>query len=275
MSLYRLTVLAALFSVLATAQTLTPPKLAFEVSDVKVSSPGGTPNVDFLPGGKIVANFVTMKELLAVAWSKREEYVIGGPSWLGEEHYDIVAKATPAAKEADLALMLQSLLFERFKLALHMEKKPMPVYVLTAGKKGPKLTESTAPASEEASCKMQLPTERKDGQILRSLICKNAPISALVERLPNVAPAYVDHPVVDQTELKGRYDFTLEWAPRRGGRGAVIVGGGAAGEVPAPDPDGATIFGAVQSQLGLKLEPRKLPMDVLVIDKLERVPTEN
>lgn len=259
MPAYRRAAFVALVSALAYAQPLTSPKLAFEASDVKVSELGGTPKVEFPPGGKIVANFVTMKELIALAWDKRDEYVTGGPSWLNDEHYDIVAKAPQSAKHGELIMMLQALLFERFKLAAHMEKTVMPVYVLTAGNMGPKLWESTAPLSEEPSCKLQIPQQRKDGLILRTLTCRNAPITELVERLPTVAATYVDQVVVDQTELKGRYDFTLDWAPRRG----------------APDTDGATIFSAVQAQLGLKLEPRKLPMDVLVIDKVDRVPTEN
>jgi uncharacterized protein (TIGR03435 family) len=230
--------LAFLLPVLGYPQALRPPKVAFEVSEVKVSAVGGTPNLEFLPDGKIVANFVTMKELIAAAWAKRDEYVTGGPSWLGEEHYDIVAQAPHDAKEEDLLPMLQRLLFDRFKLAAHLERIAMPVYVLSAATNGPKLSESTAPVSDAASCKMQL----------RTLTCKNAPIRMLVERLP---AAYVDHPVVDQTELKGRYDFAQKWQSEAEG------------------------FIDAMAQLGLRLESRQVPMDVVVVDRVDRVPTEN
>jgi uncharacterized protein (TIGR03435 family) len=239
--------------------------------------------VEFLPGGKITLKALSIKQLVSMAWDMREEYVTGGAPWLDTEHYDIVAKAPVAVSDSVLMTMAQNLLIDRFRLELHKEKRVMPVFVLTAGKKGPKLQESTAPGTEESSCKLGTPQDRKDGLILRTLVCKNTPISYLAERLPGVAAAYLDQPVVDLTELKGRYDFTLEWAPRHAGRGAAARGvvppagaaGGAREPAPSADPEGATIFNAVQSQLGLKLEPRKHPMDILVIDKVERHPTEN
>jgi uncharacterized protein (TIGR03435 family) len=108
--------------------------------------------------------------------------------------------------------------------------------------------------------------------ILRTWTCTNASLATLAGRLSAVAANYVDQqPVIDQTGLKGRYDFTLEWAPLRAGRGAAMRGEAP----PAADPDGPTIFNAIQNQLGLKLEPRKLPANVLVIDRVERIPKEN
>jgi uncharacterized protein (TIGR03435 family) len=157
--------------------------------------------------------YISMQELVTIAWGMRDDYVTGGPAWLNSEHYDIVAKARDATPVSELRLMLQSLLMERFRLQVHMEKKPMPVYAMVVGKKV-KLQESTAPANEKPSCKVQGVQERTDGQILRSFICKKMTMALLAERLPNVAPAYFDRPVVDLTELKGDYDFALAWTPR-------------------------------------------------------------
>src|SRR5207248_7111687 len=116
---------------------------------------------------------------------------------------------------------------------------------LVVGKKGAKLQESAAGGTEKDSCKIQLPRDRKDGLPIRSFICKGASMDFLTTMLPNIAPAYVDLPVVNFTELAGRYDFTLDWTPRGagGGRGAA-----AGGDVPAaPDPEGLTMFDAVQN----------------------------
>ena len=272
--------LVALFSGFALAQPATTP-LSFEVADVQISKPGGKPNGDFLPGGKLTLQYLTMKELITVAWDLRDDYVTGGPAWLNSEHYDIVAKAVTTTPEKELRQMLQNLLIERFKLEVHHDKKVMPVYALVAGKKGARLQESAAGDAEKHSCKIQTPQQRTDGLILRSFICKKTGMDVLASMLPNIAPAYIDLPVVDLTELKGFYDFTLDWTPRGGGRGAAGRGGdapapGKAGDVPTTsEPDGVTVFDALQSQLGLKLEQRKHPMDIVVIDKVERIPTEN
>lgn len=263
--------LAALFSGFALAQPATTP-LSFEVADVQVSKPGGKPNGDFLPGGKLLLQYLTMKEMITAAWDLRDDYVTGGPAWLNSEHYDIVAKAAATTPEKDLRLMLQNLLIERFKLEIHHDKKVMPVYALVAGKKGARLKEPAADDAVKPSCKIQTPQQRTDGLILRTFACKKTGMDELTNMLPRIAAAYIDLPVVNLTELKGSYDFTLEWTPRRGVRGAA----GPAGDAPtAPDPDALTIFDAVQSQLGLKLEQRKVPMDIVVIDKVERVPIDN
>jgi uncharacterized protein (TIGR03435 family) len=208
--------LAALFSGLALAQPTTRP-LQFEVADVQVSKPGGTPNGDFLPGGKLTLQYLTMKDLIAAAWELRDDYLVGGPAWLNSEHYDIVAKAATTTPEKDLRQMLQNLLIERFKLQVHHEKKVMPVYALVAGKKGAKLHESSPDDAEKPSCKIQTPQQRTDGLLLRSFICKKTGVDRLATVLPAIAPAYVDLPVVDLTELKGLYDFTLGWTPRAAG----------------------------------------------------------
>jgi len=266
-------------AIAAQAQPAAPPP-AFEVADIQISKSGKEPNADFLPGGKLILQSVTMKQMISAAWDldRFPDNVTGGPEWLDADRYDIVAKAVPTATEKDLRLMLRTLLIERFKLETHMESKPLPVYALVVGRKG-RLQESPAGEGQPDDCKIQTPQQRKDGQMIRSFICRRTSMDYLSRMLPRIASGYLDLPVVNLTELTGRYDFTLGWTPRRGGRaagGADASGSGKLGEVPtASDAYGLTPFEALPSQLGLKLEQRKLPTDVLVIDKIQRQPVEN
>jgi uncharacterized protein (TIGR03435 family) len=273
-ALMKAPILALFFTGYAFSQTPAAP-LTFEVADVKISKPGTNPNADFLPGGKLVLQYLTMKEMIVAAWNydRWPDRISGGPDWLDSEHYDIVAKALQTTPEADLRLMLRNLLIERFKLQTHVEQKPVSVYALVVGRKG-KLKES-AGEGDKNSCKVQTPAERKDGQIIRSFMCTQTSMDFLAERLPNVAPGYIELPVVNMTDLKGRYDFTIGWTPRR--RTTAIGGGdtGKAPEIPTTgESDGFTIFDSLQSQMGLKLEQRKHPMEVVVIDKVQRQPVE-
>ncbi|MEO8595909.1 MAG: TIGR03435 family protein [Candidatus Solibacter sp.] len=242
------------------------------MADVQISQPGGQRNIEFLPGGKLLIQGLTLRDLVAGAWDLGDEYVSGGPPFVATEHYDIVAKAPGTAPEKDLRAMLKTLLLERFQLQVHTEQKPMPVYALVVSKKGQKLKPSAPEGKQE--CKLQLPAQRTDGLILRTYACKNTSMGTLAELLPNVAPAYANLPVIDLTELPGNYDFTLEWTPRGGVR--ATDGSTVGGAIPTTnEPDGKTLFDTLQANLGLRLEARKLPRDILVINKVQRVPTGN
>lgn len=148
----------------------------------------------------------------------------------------------------------------------------MPVFALVLGKRGPKLKETDGSARSE--CKL---TPAETG---RAYVCRNTTMAQLAERLPDVAGAYLVHPLVDLTGLKGAYDFTLTWTPRAmlqsgAGRGGDI-GPPAGGVTQASTPDGdLTVFEAIDKQLGLKLEEQKHPMPAIVIDHVERIPAEN
>lgn len=279
----RMRTLAALIALVAGVVwgQVTPapaPLLSFEVADVRIAKPGGRPNVDFQPGGRLVANSLSMKQLIAAAWKVDEKWVTGGPPWLDTERYDIVAKAPHAATENEVRKMVRGLLAERFHLSVHTEKKIMQVYALEVDKKGSKLQES-AKDDSESDCKFKSTPPTTDGPVVRSFACKTVSMDELAETLPGMAPAYVDQPVVNLTGLEGRYDFTLAWTPRRGpgaaraktGDGPAVAGAAPGDSLPI---EGITVFEAVR-KLGLKLEGRKLPVDVIVIDKVERVPTEN
>jgi uncharacterized protein (TIGR03435 family) len=147
--------------------------------------------------------------------------------------------------------MLQALLMDRFKLAVHREKKDCPMYALVVGKNGPKLHEAEVGRSQSS-------TERSRGHLTAQRIS----MPTLAEALS----AEVDRPVADMTGLKGAFDLTLEWAPGESQWDARVI---------ADSAVKPSIFTALQQQLGLKLEARKGPIEVLVIDHAERVPAEN
>jgi uncharacterized protein (TIGR03435 family) len=235
---------------------------AFEVADVKTSkSPNSMPSKErFLPGGRVELPNFTMKSLIVGAYGVRENMVTGGPNWLDSDRFDIVAKAASDTPLPTLRLMIQTLLAERFKLVIHREDKVMPVYTLVAGKRGQGLQQ--AAGSDRPNC-----SSRVIGAGMVHRECHNLTMADLALQLPGLAPTYVDLPVMDLTELKGGYDFSLEYSVR--GRGDAGRGGDGAG-----DSTGATMFEAVE-QLGLKLEPRKHAVSVIVIDDVERVPTGN
>ena len=228
----------------------------FEVADVKVNH-SGQPGVQggFLPGGQLSVRNIPMKELIVQAY--KAGGVSGGPNWLDSERFDIVAKAPPNTAEDALRLMLQTLLAERFKLAIHREQKSTAVFALVAAKRGFKL--QTAAGSGRPKCS---PGQGAEG--LNHTVCTNFTMADLAAALPTrIAPSFIDRPVVDLTGLKRTYDIQLDWVPRS------PTGNTADGAA------GPTVFDALNKQLGLKLEERKLSMPVIVVEHIERVPSEN
>ncbi|MGA2880785.1 MAG: TIGR03435 family protein [Bryobacteraceae bacterium] len=233
----------------------------FEVATIKPSNPD-TPGKSFLVRGRqFTTTNTTLSDLITMAYELHPRQVTGGPAWLETEKYDLLAKpdvdGQPSVKQ--LRSMLQKLLADRFKLAFHRDKKELSVYALTVGKTGPKLNKSDGDPTG-------LPGLFFQG--LGVLAVRNA---ALLDFTTLMQASVLDRPVVDQTALPGRYDFTLKWTPDEtqfGGRG---------GQVPPPAEGAETppdLFTAVQQQLGLKLEPTKAPVEVLVIDRVEK-PSQN
>ena len=239
----------------------------FEVAEIKVNKSGQLQmQASFLAGGQITARNIPMKLLLAQAFNVRQEYITGGPSWLESDRFDIVAKAAPSTPADTLRVMVQALLADRFKLETHTEQKVMPIYALVPAKQGPKLQPAAGTGAPSCS-----PNQITDGKAHR--VCVNQTMADLAKTIPALAPFYFDRPVVDLTEIKGSYDVTLDWTvrPPAAAPGLQADGIPAASDVAA----GSTIFDSVEKQLGLKLESRKQPMPVIVIDHIERTPTEN
>lgn len=257
--------LAVLIAGGAAAQTPDAPP-AFDVASVKVSQNAptgrdgggrgllggrGRGSIQVSPASLSMRN-VTLKN--AVRWAYHvSEFQVSGPDWIDSEHYNIVARAPAPATEEQLQLMLQGLLRERFKLVLHRQNKEFQVYVLSPGKNGTKLKESTG--AGEGSIETQ--TDRM------SVVIERTPLSQMVDMLTPLLGA----PVLDMTGLKGKYDVTVNIAE-------YMADMQSAGGAPPTDPL-AIIKAALEQQLGLKLESRKMPLEMLMIDSAEKVPTEN
>ena len=233
---------------------------AFDVASVKASQPRAAgermrrDDIQVSPGTVTMRN-VSLKSSIRWAWHVTQ-FQVTGPDWLDTERYEIVGKAAGPAPEEQLRLMMQALLQERFKLALHRQTKELSAYVLVAGKNGPKVHE--AKTEGEASVDVN--------QRQLSVSVQRAPLSQLVEMLSNVLRA----PVIDMTGLTGRYDATLNIAKYAGDMAAR----GQSFESAAADPL-ALISMILQDEFGLKLEARKMPLDLLIVDRAEKVPVEN
>jgi uncharacterized protein (TIGR03435 family) len=252
-----------------TTEKLGAPPTEFEVASLRPSRPDEKEDFN-VSNGRIDAHGIGLKDLIVFAYDVEDDSLRGGEKWLESDRYDIVAKTAPTASPDTLRTMLRSLLAERFKLKAHKEPQPITVYALTAAK--PKLKD--ADPATRSSCKIT------PGDGGRTFTCQNTTMAQFAEKIRQPAGAYLDHPVVDLTGLKGSYDFTLTWLPYgrlNSARGATAEPAGGGGVVPtATDrPAGYTLFEAVDHHLGLKLITQKHPMPVVVIDHIERTPTEN
>jgi uncharacterized protein (TIGR03435 family) len=253
----RLLLLSA-FPIFGQGQTPSP---AFEAADVKVNKSGEIRMaVDFQPGGRFTASNVPLKILIALAWHVRPDAVTGGPSWLGSERFDIVAKASQTTPPEEIRLMLRTLLAERLRLELHSDQKVMPAYALVLGKGGSKLEHSDAALTTSQRCQ---PGAATPGQ--KQAVCEHMTMAVFADTLQELAPRDIDAPVVNQTGLPGAFAFKLTWTPASRTAPTDATD-------PAPGP---TLSEALENQLGLKLESKKLPQPVIVIDRVERAPTEN
>ncbi len=206
--------------------------------------------VGLLPNGTVRCRNATLRTLIAAAYDRDETLVTGGPSWLDSDRYDLLAKTQPTSKN-NLQLMLQKVLADRFKLAVHHGNKSDPVFALSVAKDGPKLQPST---TSEKNC------ARADGPPTQIHVsCRGYTIADLAAFLPRAANAYVTLPVMDRTALKGTYDFKLDWMGKRQYDAAKR----------SNDPNAVSIFDAV-AKLGLVLEESEEITDTIVVVKAER-----
>jgi uncharacterized protein (TIGR03435 family) len=260
----------------------------FDVADLKPSAPDSPLRGGLQPGGRIDLQGFSLKQLILVAWGLVSPNqnpggsagdLISGPKFLDTEHYDIVARAPSDVAlsgtdvDADTILaMLRTMLIDRFKIKFHTEDQPISVYALTAQKRDPRLKQAD-PASR-STCKRSV-AANPSGLPLATLTCQNTTLAQLAEKLPAMAPAYVDHPALDSSGLDGGWDFALSWTPRANFDGAQRGQAPNQGAPGASDPNGGlSLFEGVQ-RLGLKLELQKHPYPVLVIDHMEQKPSDN
>jgi uncharacterized protein (TIGR03435 family) len=225
---------------------------AFEVASVKVSNaPPGSDASKSTPGNLSMRN-MTLRASIAMAYDVKEMQVVGGPKWLDSERYDIDAKSASPAPGPQLRAMLQTLLAERFKVELHRETRIFPGYTLVIAKSGLKV-HSAEPGISNISTHNS------------SMNAEKATMAALAKNLARRLAA----PVEDATGLTAAFDFKLELPPQldRGAAAADPLGT----EAPDPASSAAALSHALEDQLGLKLEMRRIPQEVLVIDRAEKL----
>jgi len=234
----------------------------FEVATIKPSKPDAPGKAIMMNGVNFSTLNTSLSDLIVFAYGLHAKQVTGGPAWMETVKFDLSARpeAEGMPNQKQLKTMMQKLLTDRFKLVFHRDKKELPVYAITVAKGGPKLAKSEGDPNG-------LP-----GLFFRGrgvLPARNANMGDLAMVMQG---AVLDRPVVDQTGLAGRFDFTLTWTPDQFQFPGFPPGGAppAADNADAP-PD---LFTAMQQQLGLKLETTKAPAEVLVIDRVEK-PSEN
>jgi uncharacterized protein (TIGR03435 family) len=306
------------------AQTPAPARLEFEVASIKKpamsiqeQAMAGKLHVGMkVDGARVDFGSMSIADLIMAAY-KVKSYQVSGPDWLKTERFDIVAKLPEGSNKDQVPEMLQSLLADRFKLAIHRDTKDHAIYALIIAKGGPKLKESppdvetpedAPPPKEEKGTttldtgqgKMSIKTDGSGGATVKGpngmtqkvtmsngimhMEMNKSSMDQLVEALAR----FVDRPVVNMTELKGNYQVALDLsmedimkAARSAGVSVpvgTLPGGGAAdakpGEAAASDPGEGSIFRSVQ-EMGLKLDARKAPLELIVVDHVEKMPTEN
>jgi uncharacterized protein (TIGR03435 family) len=262
-------------------------KPSFEVATVK---PGASNDNRFMimgqPGGRFTVTNATLKMVMTVAYRVRDFQISGGPGWAGTDRWNIEGKAEEGSIPQltgppdptvpnPLMLMVQSLLEDRFQLKMHRDTKELPVYELLVAKSGSKMKLSDD-QSQMRPPERGLPPPQRGGPMPRGAMrVGRGAIEGNGVQFANLVTALsqqLGRTVIDKTDLKGFYDIKLEWTPELG-QGPVGPGGP---EPPAPpaDASGPSIFTAVQEQLGLRLESAKGPVEVLVIDSVQK-PMDN
>jgi uncharacterized protein (TIGR03435 family) len=263
-----------------------PPPMEFDVAVIKLSQLDTQPRTRLLPGGRIEGDGLTMQQIMQLAWDiTTDELVANTPRWWNETKYSILAQTSTAVSGVgqetnvdvdDLKAMLRQLVTERFQLKSHYEDRPVTAYTLVAD--SPKLAKAD-PANRTGFREGPAPGQRDQrNQVLTRMVSvRNMSMSQFAEDLQRIAGGYIRVPVDDQTGLDGSYDFTLAFSPigLLNARGGGPGGGGAPTVGDASDPTGGlSLFDAVNRQLGLKLEMRKRPMKVLVIDSIQEKPID-
>jgi uncharacterized protein (TIGR03435 family) len=257
-------------------------QVVFEVAAVRHGPPG-----DYSAGGSggpgtrdptrySVENY-PMSSLLGIAYGINQFNQLSGPGWLDDERFTITAKVPEGATKEQLKLMMRNLLIERFKLAAHFEKKELAGYQLVVAKGGPKLAASPGdpsqnddPAKPTAPFKLtydkegypELPPGRNYSMAMAKDRARWRFADEPMENFAEKLTSQIHQPIVNATGLTGKYDFVISWS--------------LAATLPnAPTDSGPNIFAALQEQLGLKLESKKVTVDMVVIDHIDKIPSDN
>lgn len=262
----------------ASAQTERPPAAtapAFEVVSIKQNKNGGHVGaVRPEPGGRFVMVNAPIARLLRVAYPSESQRLVGAPAWVNSDRYDIVAKADGEPSAQTMEAMLRTLLAERLKLVAHFEPQEQDVYALVVARADRRLGAGLKPSTldcaqlvERSSATGLNMPPRSNGAPPCGLASDGRKLSSgglTMAQLARNISAIAGRVVVDKTDLDGYYEFDLEYAARQDNSAGV----------PAADDNRPSIFSALQEQLGLRLEPQRAPLEVLVVDQISR-PTED
>jgi uncharacterized protein (TIGR03435 family) len=233
--------------------------------------------VQFNPGGRVNLTNMTLKGMIEFAWNLQPFQISGGPPWIDSTRYVVTAKPDGSPKSSEIPAMVQTLLTERFQLVVHHGTEELPIYALVLARKdrtlGPRLTES-----KEGDCTAfdlsKAPTRPQPGAA-RPRFCGTSGVSPNrlsaigipIANLAQMLQMVLGRTVIDKTGLTGNFDLSMEWSPDET---QAMQGPPDVPKPPQSDNAGPSIFSAIQEQLGLKLESAKGPVDVLIIDHVER-----
>jgi len=268
----------------------------FEVASIRPSAPPGGDHIEVgvhLDGARISCTQLNLKDYIATAYQVKL-YQVSGPDWLGSERFDISATLPADAKQDQVPTMLQALLADRFQMKFHREKKDFPVYALVIAKSGLKLKETPKDPESPDSGEPAKPAVNVSGSGGRGGVHINlgngssfslADNKFIGRKLTMVSfvdtlARFEDRPVIDMTDLKGNYEVELDFTTEDY-NALMIRSAIAAGVVLPPEAmkaleysSGDSLLAALE-KVGLKLEARKAPLDVIVIDHMTKAPTEN
>lgn len=225
--------------------TQSPP--SFDVASIRPNKSGTRAIGNKFEPQRMSWTNVPLKILIQAAYRIQSYQLLGAPVWLASDTWDIDARTESPATTQQKMAMLQTLLADRFQLKFHRETKDLPQYKLVVAKNGPKLQPAKEPDPDAT-------------RIGRGLI-ENHRMN--LATLDSFLQSELGRPVLDETGLTGNYDVKLEWVPDEGQPNSQ-------GAIPSPHSTGPSIFSAIQEQLGLKLEAHKGPVEVLIIDRVEK-----
>ena len=233
-------------------QAAEPARKSFEVASIKPGTPNEPRFYKFNVGDdRFRGTNMSLQDWIKTAWAVTDFEMIGAPQWISSENFDIDAKAERPIRSVDEGYqMLKSLLEDRFNLKAHRETREMPMYSLVAEKNGVKMEPSADQTGNTGGVK-----EVRYGRIVGEAV----PMSTIAGILTGLA----GRRVLNKTGLMGRYDVDLRYTPDLGQPGATPE--------PTDSPDGQSLFGALQAQLGLRLESTRGPAEVLIVDHVERL----
>ena len=256
---------------------------AFEAASIKPNtSADWRKSIGPAPGGRFIATNNTVRDLIPFAYAVPQAMaairIVGGPKWIDEERYDVTAKVDGTWSMPQMSDMLRGLLADRFKLVAHRETRELPTYTLmvasTNGRLRPSEIDQAACDARRAAVQRRepvpplVPGSKPVCPTGRTMPGSITAVGWTMETLSATLSPWVGRVIVDRTQVRGLYDFELAWTPDQPIRlpddaPPIVI-----------DPNGLSIFTALQEQLGLKLESTRGPVDVVVVDSVQRPTTD-